>query len=121
MSPEMTEILKWIVTTLLTVVSVFIAVSNLNRDKTESDKAEVEERTRREVRTDAKLDEAIQLSRDTKDSVSELRREIGTHNDRIIRTEENLKGLTKSLSGLDERVQSVEKRLSTMNGGDTYG
>lgn len=111
MSPEMASIIKWFITTGLTVISVYVAVIALNRNKTESDRAEIEERIKREARTDAKLDESIQLGRDTKESISELRREIGYHNERILRTEESLKSAHK-------RLDTVEKRLNAWNGGD---
>lgn len=113
MSPEMAEMLKLIASFLIPAFSVYIAYATLNRSKEESNRSEIEERVRRDARMDAKLDESIQLGRDTKESVSELRREIGTHNDRILRTEESLKSLNK-------RMDTVEKRLNAWNGGDTY-
>lgn len=113
MTPEVIEIMKWAFTTLLTVITVYIAVSNFNRSKAESDKSELEERVKREARTDAKLDESIQLGRETKESVSELRREIGSHSDRILRTEESLKSLHK-------RVDTMENRLNLLKEGDRH-
>ena len=111
MTPEMAEIFKWLLTTALTVVSVYIAVANFNRNRTETDKSELEERVKREARMDSKLDESIQLGRETKESVSELRREIGSHSDRILRTEESLKSLHK-------RLDTVENRLNSLKEGD---
>lgn len=111
MTPEMAEIFKWLLTTALTVVSVYIAVASFNRNRTETDKSELEERVKREARMDAKLDESIQLGRETKESISELRREIGSHGSRILLAEEALKSLQK-------RMETVEKRLNALKEGD---
>lgn len=111
MSPEMADVVKWLLTTLLTVVSVYIAVASFNRSKSETDKSELEERVKREARMDAKLDESIQLGRETKESISELRREIGSHSSRILLAEEALKGLQK-------RMETVENRLNALKEGD---
>ena len=91
----------------ISVVSVAFAVYMGLRGNRLADSRDREDRIRSETRMDEKLNDVLTTSRDTRDSVAELRKDISAHNDRLIKTEESLKSLS-------HRVDNVEKRL---NGG----
>ena len=92
---------------IISVVSVAFAVYMGLRGNRLADSHDREDRIRSETRMDEKLNDVLSTSRDTRDSVAELRKDILAHNDRLIKTEESLKSL-------GHRVDNVEKRL---NGG----
>jgi len=92
---------------VISIVSVAFAVYMGLRGNRLADSHDREDRIRSETRMDEKLNDVLATSRDTRDSVAELRKDISAHNDRLIKTEESLKSLT-------HRVDTVEQRL---NGG----
>ena len=104
MSPESLEYLRIIIS----VVSVAFAVYMGLRGNRKADNEEREDRIRTETRMNVKLDDVLAASKDTRDTLKDLQKDIREHNNRLVVTEQ-------SLDNLEQRVSAIEHRL---NGGN---
>lgn len=100
MSPQTVSYLQFIIS----VISVAFAVYMGLRSNRKADSEEREARIRTETRMDEKLNDVLSATKDTRDSVKELQRDLKNQNDRIITVEERV-------SSLDYRVEKVEQKL----------
>lgn len=103
MSPETLDYIRTIISIVSVAFAVYMGLSG-NRRANDEDR---EQRIRSETRMDEKLNDVLSTTKDTRDSVRELQKELTDHNNRIISVEESLKSLHR-------RVDTVESRL---NGG----
>lgn len=105
MSPETLDYIRTIISIVSVAFAVYMGLSG-NRRVSDEDR---EQRIRSETRMDEKLNDVLSTTKDTRDSVRELQKELTDHNNRIISVEESLKSLHR-------RVDAVESRL---NGGQS--
>ncbi len=105
MSPETLDYIRTIISIVSVAFAVYMGLSG-NRRASDEDR---EQRIRSETRMDEKLNDVLSTTKDTRDSVRELQKELTDHNNRIISVEESLKSLHR-------RVDAVESRL---NGGQS--
>lgn len=103
MSPETLDYIR----TFVSIISVAFAVYMGLRGNRKADNEDREQRIRSETRMDEKLNDVLSATKDTRDSVKEMQRDMKDHNDRIIAAESSIKSLT-------HRVDTIEGRL---NGG----
>ena len=103
MSPETMDYIR----TFVSIISVAFAVYMGLRGNRKADNEDREARIRSETRMDEKLNDVLAATKDTRDSVKEMQRDMKDHNDRIIAAESSIKSLT-------HRVDTIESRL---NGG----
>ena len=103
MSPETLDYIR----TFATIISVAFAVYMGLRGNRKADNEDREARIRSETRMDEKLNDVLAATKDTRDSVKVMQRDMKDHNDRIIAAESSIKALV-------HRVDTIETRL---NGG----
>ena len=77
-------------------------------EKEESEKKKVEERVKENVTINMKLDEISRNVTDTRQEVASLRKDINSHNERLIKVEESCKSAHHRLNMLESRI-NVEK------------
>lgn len=82
------------------IISIYFSCRNSKR----TDTKDIEERVKENTRINMKLDAISTNTTDIKNEVSEMRREINSHNDRIIKVEESVKSLHHRLDGLESRI-----------------
>ena len=100
-----------IIAVCVSLSSVIIAlVFNLKSSK-KTDTREIEERVKENTRINMKLDNISSDIKDVKADINSMRDEMKTHNDRIIKVEESAKQA-------HHRLDTIEKRLNSMEGGD---
>ena len=100
-----------IIAVCVSLASVIIAlVFNLKSSK-KTDTREIEERVKENTRINMKLDNISPDIKDVKADINSMRDEMKTHNDRIIKVEESAKQA-------HHRLDAIEKRLNSMEGGD---
>ena len=105
MSPETLDYIRTIISIVSVAFAVYMGLSG-NRRANDEDR---EQRIRSETRMDEKLNDVLSTTKDTRDSVRELQKELTDHSNRLISVEESLKSLHR-------RVDTIESRL---NGGQT--
>ena len=98
MSPQALEYTRIIIS----VVSVAFAVYMGLRGNHKADNEEREERIRTETRMDVKLNDVLSATKDTRDSVKDLQREIQGHNNRIVVVEESVRSLTRRIEAVEQ-------------------
>lgn len=92
------------VCTLISAFSALVAIFMSLKGNKRTDANDIAERVKENTRINMKLDETINLSKETKNEVSMLRREINEHNDRIIKVEESAKQAHHRLDAVEERL-----------------
>lgn len=98
--PMMTE---WIVFLVGVATFVFSIIWNARGDK-RATVHDIEERAKNDTRINTKLDDISSVSREIKDEVSSMRKDIQSHNDRLIKVEESAKQAHKRLDTLENRI-----------------
>lgn len=98
---------------LISIVSVCFSVFFGLKNNKRSDTKDIEERVKENTRINMKLDNIASNTTEIKNEVSEMRREINSHGDRIIKVEESVKSAHHRLDGLEKRLngEEGEKRL----------
>ena len=76
---------------------------NLKNNK-KSDKAELTERVKENTRINMKLDTISGNTADIKNEVIEMRKELNSHDNRIIKVEESVKSAHHRIDGLEARL-----------------
>lgn len=100
-----------IIAVIVSIISVIIGlVFNLKSSK-KTDTREIEERVKENTRIIIKLDNISSDIKDVKADINSMRDEMKAHNDRIIKVEESAKQA-------HHRLDAIEKRLNSMEGGD---
>ena len=82
--------------------SVFIGLKNNKR----TDAKDIEERVKENTRINMKLDAISNNTTDIKNEVSEMRKEINSHDRRIVKVEESVKSFHHRLDGIEERMNT---------------
>lgn len=103
MSPETMDYIR----TFVSIISVAFAVYMGLRGNRKADNEDREQRIRSETRMDEKLNDVLAATKDTRDSVKEMQKDMKNQNDRLIAAESSIKSL-------NHRVDTIEHRL---NGG----
>lgn len=98
---------------LISIVSVCFSVFFGLKNNKRSDTKDIEERVKENTRINMKLDNIASNTNEIKNEVSEMRKEINLHGDRIIKVEESVKSAHHRLDGLEKRLngEEGEKRL----------
>ena len=84
--------------------SVFMGLKSNKR----TDNTELEERVRENTRINMKLDAISNNTTEIKDEVSEMRKEINSHDNRIIKVEESVKSAHHRTEILDSRPMLLQ-------------
>lgn len=95
---------------LISIVSVCFSVFFGLKNNKRSDTKDIEERVKENTRINMKLDNIASNTTEIKNEVSEMRKEINLHGDRIIKVEESVKSAHHRLDGLEKRLNGEEKR-----------
>lgn len=95
---------------LISIVSVCFSVFFGLKNNKRSDTKDIEERVKDNTRINMKLDNIASNTTEIKNEVSEMRKEINLHGDRIIKVEESVKSAHHRLDGLEKRLNGEEKR-----------
>ena len=82
--------------------SVFIGLKNNKR----TDAKDIEERVKENTRINMKLDAISNNTTNIKNEVSEMRKEINSHDSRIVKVEESVKSFHHRLDGIEERMNT---------------
>ena len=95
---------------LISIVSVCFSVFFGLKNNKRSDTKDIEERVKENTRINMKLDNIASNTTEIKNELSEMRKEINLHGDRIIKVEESVKSAHHRLDGLEKRLNGEEKR-----------
>lgn len=82
------------------VVSLVLNIKNNRR----TDNSDLEDRVRENTRINMKLDAISSNTKDIKDEVVEMRKELNSHDNRIIKVEESVKSLRHRIDGMEARL-----------------
>ena len=82
--------------------SVFMGLKSNKR----TDTKDIEERVKENTRSNMKLDAISNNTTDIKNEVSEMRKEINSHDSRIVKVEESVKSFHHRLDGIEERLNT---------------
>lgn len=80
--------------------SVYMGLKNNKR----TDTKDVEERVKENTRINMKLDAISNNTTDIKNEISEMRKEINSHDNRIIKVEESVKSAHHRIDGIENRL-----------------
>ena len=80
--------------------SVYMGLKNNKR----TDTKDVEERVKENTRINMKLDAISNNTTDIKNEVSEMRKEINSHDNRIVKVEESVKSAHHRIDGIENRL-----------------
>lgn len=86
------------------LVSLFL---NLKKNK-KSDNSEIEERVRENTRINMKLDSISTNTTDIKNEITEMRKELNSHDNRIVKVEESAKQAHHRIDELVKRFEDKE-------------
>lgn len=81
------------------IVSLVLNIKNNRR----TDNSDLEDRVRENTRINMKLDAISSNTKDIKDEVVEMRKELNSHDNRIIKVEESVKSLHHRIDGMEAR------------------
>lgn len=93
---------------LISIVSVCFSVYFGLKNSKRTDTKDIEERVKENTRINTKLDNIIQDTRDIKAEVSEMRKNISSHDNKIIKLEESVKSAHHRLDELTRRVDGKD-------------
>ena len=82
------------------VVSLVLNIKNNRR----TDNSDLEDRVRENTRINMKLDAISSNTKDIKDEVVKMRKELNSHDNRIIKVEESVKSLNHRRDGMEARL-----------------
>lgn len=82
--------------------SVFMGLKSNKR----TDTKDIEDRVKENTRINMKLDAISNNTTDIKNEVSEMRKEINSHDSRIVKVEESVKSFHHRLDGIEERMNT---------------
>lgn len=95
---------------LISIVSVCFSVFFGLKNNKRSDTKDIEERVKENTRINMKLDSIASNTTEIKNEVSEMRKEINSHDGRIVKVEEAVKSAHHRLDGLEDRINGKEKQ-----------
>lgn len=104
------------ITTVLSIIAVSLSlifgVASICfsfRNNKRTDTKDIEERVKENTRINMKLDAISSNTTEIKNEVSEMRKEINLHNDRIIKVEESVKSLHHRINGIEARINGEKE------------
>lgn len=89
---------------LVSVVSVSFAIFFGLKSNKRADIKDIEERVKENTRINMKLDESINIGKDTKNEISLMREETRSLNDRVTKGEESIKQAHHRIDELVDRI-----------------
>lgn len=89
-----------IISVLSLAFSVFMGLKSNKR----TDTKDIEDRVKENTRINMKLDAISSNTTDIKNEVSEMRKEINSHDNRIVKVEESVKSAHHRIDGLESRI-----------------
>lgn len=93
-----------IISAAFSVFFGFFSLSfNFKNDK-RSDRVELEERVKENTRINMKLDAISNNTTEIKNEVTEMRKELNSHDSRIIKVEESVKSAHHRIDGIETRL-----------------
>lgn len=87
------------------IVSLVLNIKNNRR----TDNSDLEDRVRENTRINMKLDAISSNTKDIKDEVVEMRKELNSHDNRIIKVEESVKSLHHRIDGMEARLSESKE------------
>lgn len=99
---------EWTVFFIGVATFLFAIIWNARSDKRATVR-DIEERVKDNTRINTKLDDISTVSREIKEEISLVKKDMQQHNERLIKLEESLKSAHK-------RVDTVESRLNRLGG-----
>lgn len=94
-----------IISVLSLAFSVFMGLKSNKR----TDTKDIEERVKENTRINMKLDAISSNTTDIKNEVSKMRKEINSHDNRIVKVEESVKSAHHRIDGLEERMNDQKE------------
>ena len=82
------------------IISLVLNIKNNRR----TDNSDLEDRVRENTRINMKLDAISSNTKEIKDEVVEMRKELNSHDNRIIKVEESVKSLHHRIDGMEVRL-----------------
>lgn len=92
---------------LISIISVAFSIYFGLKNNKRTDSKDIEERVKENTRINMKLDETINISKETRNEISKIREDINRHDSRLVKVEESAKQA-------HHRLDTIEARL---NGG----
>ena len=92
---------------LVSVVSVSFAIYFGLQNNKRADTKDIEERVKENTRINMKLDETINIGKETKNEISLMREETRSLNDRVTKGEESIKQAHRRIDEIIERFNLV--------------
>lgn len=96
----MTVEVALVVSVLSVVFSIYFGLKNNKR----TDSKEIEERVKENARINFKLDETINISKETRNEISKIREDINKHDNRLVKVEESAKQAHHRLDTIENRL-----------------
>lgn len=96
-----------IISILALAFSVIFGLFNLffsAKNNKKNDYSDLEERVKENTRINMKLDTISGNTTEIKNEITEMRKEINSHDSRIVKVEESLKSYHHRLDGIEERL-----------------
>lgn len=87
------------------IVSLVLNIKNNRR----TDNSDLEDRVRENTRINMKLDAISSNTKEIKDEVVEMRKELNSHDNRIIKVEESVKSLYHRIDGMEARLNESKE------------
>lgn len=87
------------------IVSLVLNIKNNRR----TDNSDLEDRVRENTRINMKLDAISSNTKDIKDEVVEMRKELNSHDNRIIKVEESVKSLHHRIDRMEARLNEYKE------------
>lgn len=87
------------------IVSLVLNIKNNRR----TDNSDLEDRVRENTRINMKLDAISSNTKEIKDEVVEMRKELNSHDNRIIKVEESVKSLHHRIDGMEARLSESKE------------
>ena len=91
---------------IISVLSLGFSVFTGLKSNKSRDTKDIAERVKENTRINMKLDAISNNTTDIKNEVSEMRKEINSHDSRIVKVEESVKSFHHRLDGIEERLNT---------------
>lgn len=82
----------------------FFSLSFNSKNDKRSDRVELEERVKENTRINMKLDAISNNTTEIKNEVTEMRKELNSHDSRIVKVEESVKSAHHRIDGIETRL-----------------
>lgn len=87
------------------IFSAYFGIKNSKR----TDTKDIEERIKENTKINMKLDETINISKETREEISKIREDINKHDNRLIKVEESTKQAHHRLDAIEERLNRGDR------------